>query len=359
MTSRQSDNLVERVHQAAAACLERDGCLGPLELLQEMRFLHPVHVEAWQKGNPYYTPLEPHIQCGAEKLQKTYRYFEEWVRQHSLVPIEAPYVRSSPRGPEPLQVTADTDPERERYFRTRYAPADLPEKKSQKLREKLARPADLVVFELVSPDSRCEECQAELHKGELLFLERGRPLCLTCADLDQLEFLPRGDTALTRRARKHSPLAAVVVRFSRARKRYERQGILVTPEALARAEAECTADAAERAERRRRDASRRLGEDREFVEALTGTIRTRYPGCPADEAGRIAEHTALRGSGRVGRSAAGRALEPRTVDLAVVAWVRHQHTDYDALLMQGTERLVARERIRAQIERVLSGWSAT
>ena len=52
-------------------------------------------------------------------------------------------------------------------------------------------------------------------------------LCLPCADLDHLVFLPSGDAALTRRAGKHSTLAAVVLKWSRARKRYERQGFLV------------------------------------------------------------------------------------------------------------------------------------
>jgi hypothetical protein len=50
--------------------------------------------------------------------------------------------------------------------------------------------------------------------------------------LGQLVYVPSGDAALTRRARMHSPLSAVVVRFSRARKRYERQGILVSEVAL-------------------------------------------------------------------------------------------------------------------------------
>jgi hypothetical protein len=150
----------------------------------------------------------------------------------------------------------------------------------------------------------------------------------------------------------------VVVRFSRSRNRYERQGLLVTPEALAQAEEECTADAAERALRRERDAERRLEGDRDFVAALTQAIQARYPRCPAEEAGRIARHTALRGSGRVGRSAAGRALEPTAIDLAVSAWIRHQHTPYDSLLMQGSDRLEARALIRPEIQRVLAEWSA-
>ena len=63
------------------------------------------------------------------------------------------------------------------------------------------------------------------------------------ADLDHLAFLAPGDTALTRRARKYSTLSAVVLKWSRARKRYERQGLLVEEAALQRADAECLNDA--------------------------------------------------------------------------------------------------------------------
>src|SRR5262249_15700093 len=160
------------------------------------------------------------------------------------------------------------------------------------------------------------------------------PLCLGCADLDHLIFLPAGDTALSRRARKLSRLAAVVVRFSRARKRYERQGLLVTPEALTEAEAACAADAPERAARRARAIVVREAEDREVVELMSRGIHERFPACPPDQTKRIAAHAALRGSGRVGRSAAGRALDPQALDLAVIAHIRHEHTNYDTLLMQ-------------------------
>jgi len=90
---------------------------------------------------------------------------------------------------------------------------------------------DLVVFSILR-DSQCVECGEALWKGDFLFMEQGRPLCLPCADLDHLVYLPSGDAALTRRAKKHSTLSAVVVRFSRARSRYERQGILVEESAL-------------------------------------------------------------------------------------------------------------------------------
>ncbi len=78
-------------------------------------------------------------------------------------------------------------------------------------------------------DWSCAECGGG---GNLLTMDDQGPLCLSCADLAHLAFLPSGDAALTRRARKASGLSAVVVRFSRARKRYERQGVLVEEEAL-------------------------------------------------------------------------------------------------------------------------------
>jgi hypothetical protein len=71
----------------------------------------------------------------------------------------------------------------------------------------------------------------------------------------------------------------------------------------------------------------------------------------------IADHTSLRGSGRVGRSAAGRSLDEKAITLAVMASVRHEDTEYDSLLMSGVPRDVARERIRADIERVLGAWA--
>jgi hypothetical protein len=187
-------------------------------------------------------------------------------------------------------------------------------------------------------------------------MEDPGPLCLDCADLGHLEFLPSGDAAMTRRAKKASRLSAVVVRWSRSRKRYERQGILAAPEAIERAEQECLSDAALRAHRRERAAARRADEDGRFAAELAAAIGAQFPGCPADRAETIARHAATRGSGRVGRSAAGRALDPDAVRLAVAASIRHRDTDYDELLMSGVDREMARERVFDGVEDVLNGW---
>jgi hypothetical protein len=185
------------------------------------------------------------------------------------------------------------------------------------------------------------------------------PMCLACAELDHLVFLPSGDAALTRRARRHSGLSAVVVRFSRSRGRYERQGVLVEQPALEQAEAECLADEPARARRRERDALKRASEDLELQTELAAAITSLYPGCPSQRAQAIARHAAIRGSGRVGRSAAGRALQHQALQLAVAASVRHQDTPYDALLMSGIDRTEARERVRDTVNSVLAAWQGS
>ncbi len=149
---------------------------------------------------------------------------------------------------------------------------------------------------------------------------------------------------------------AVVVRFDRRRGRYERQGVLVEEEALARAEARCLADAEARRRRRARDAGRRAVEDERFVADFAAEVRRLFPGCPGERARAIAAHAGARGSGRVGRSAAGRALSEEAVTSAVVASVRHMDTPYDRLIMSGVPRREARERIAEDVREVVRGW---
>jgi hypothetical protein len=214
-------------------------------------------------------------------------------------------------------------------------------------------PGELLVIEPLK-DFTCASCGDT--EGGLLTMDEAGPLCLACADLDHLVFLPRGDVALTRRSRKLSGLSAVVVRFSRARRRYERQGVLVEPEALDRAEEQCLADEEVRERRRERARVQRGEADVVFQAELAAEIRRLFPGCPADRAQAIAAHAGTRSSGRVGRSADGRALKEGAVTAAVVASVRHLDTRYDELLMSGVPRELAREQVRDDIDRVLAAW---
>jgi len=196
---------------------------------------------------------------------------------------------------------------------------------------------EIVVFDILTP-SACSDCGAELPKGSFLRMERDKPVCLDCADLGHLLFLPRGDVALTRR------------------RRYERQGLLVETAALERAQKECLSDEDQRRIARDRAAVSRERADAQYVAQFAGQIRSRYPGCPADEASAVAGHACEKYSGRVGRSAAAKRLDDEAVDLAVRTHVRHSHTDYDRLLSRGKDRGDARSSVAAAVELVLERW---
>ena len=217
------------------------------------------------------------------------------------------------------------------------------------------RSSDIVVFQILR-DSECAECGEWLGKGRLLRLENERPLCMSCADLAHLVFLPSGDAALTRRASKYSKLRAVLVRFSRNRKRYERQGILVEEAALRQAEQECLADADARSRARERRAERAAKLDEQYRTDFARHVRVHFPNCPEDEANAIAEHACLKYSGRVGRTAAAKEFAPEAIELAVRAHVRHTHTRYDELLANGWDRLDARAEVNTDVDHILDKW---
>jgi len=223
--------------------------------------------------------------------------------------------------------------------------------------QKNDKSGELTVF-ISSRDSKCDECGEELGKGAWITLQGAdrKAACLSCADLDHLVFLPSGDTALTRRSRKYSRLAAVVVKWSRARKRYERQGLLVEKESIEQAEKECKGDAGQRELRRAQAAMRRAELDEEYLGAFANRVRELFPGCPPGREKIIAEHACRKYSGRVGRSSAAKALDEDAVRLAVTAHIRHQETDYDELLLRGDDRMTAREQVRARITGVLRRW---
>src|SRR5258708_34085473 len=97
----------------------------------------------------------------------------------------------------------------------------LSERKRERLAEKANRAPELVVVKPLNSEWTCHRCGKT---GDLLMMENPGPACLACVGLDDLEFLPAGDALLTRRAKANSARSAVVVRFSRTRRRYERQG---------------------------------------------------------------------------------------------------------------------------------------
>ena len=214
---------------------------------------------------------------------------------------------------------------------------------------------ELVVFMIRSPSS-CHDCKCDLHPGSFLYKNGAQVFCLTCADMDHLEFLPSGDAAVTRRSRKYSYLSAVVVQWAHTRKRYERQGILVEASAIEKAEKECLSDQAYREIRRKKDEICREKMDQKYVMTFSENIRKLYPNAPKAIENQIAEHACEKYSGRVGRAAAAKELKAEMIHRAVQAHVRHCYTNYDDLLMQGFERFEARQTVRDKMQEILSKW---
>src|SRR5262245_59092193 len=220
------------------------------------------------------------------------------------------------------------------------------------------RTEELKVF-ISTRESACGECGENLgSKAWITLVEEKGALCLACADLDHLVFLPSGDAALTRRAKKHSTLSAVVLKWSRARNRYEGQGLLVEEQALEKAEEECLADGEVRERRREREGVRREELDRQYVERYAQRVRELFPACLKGRETAIAEHACRKYSGRVGRSASAKSLDEEAVRLAVIAHIRHRETDYDRLLARGYDRREARETVEGAVSQVLRVWDA-
>jgi hypothetical protein len=340
-----ASNLEQRVTQAAENAFAQQRFVSAIDVLLGLGWLAPTHVDGWRQGR--IESLEGVIQTNPNKVTGAMTAFQRWAQERGLSPSETDYVART-RDRRRLRFSVSGDETVERAYRTHWVTPDLP----QRAIERQSKPPELVVIRPIK-EWTCASCDGT---GDFLFMEDAGPLCLDCADLGHLEFLPAGDAALTRRAKKASGLSTVVVKWSRSRKRYERQGILAEPEAIEHAEQECLSDAEARARRRERDETRRADEDVRFQAEFAAAIRERFPSCPTSRAEAIARHAATRGSGRIGRSAAGRALDPDAVRLAVAASVRHVDTDYDELLMSGVDRETARQRVSDSVEAVLDAW---
>jgi hypothetical protein len=346
-TSQRS--LKSRVIAVAEETLARQGFVAPIDVCLGLGWLRDSNVDDWRHGRA--DDLEEFLPVHDDRLIDVHVYLHHWATRRGLQRTAAEYI-SATRARRELRFLRDGHPVEEAAWRARWVSPDLDHRQRERItRAQDSRP-DLVVISPVRSWT-CAQCQGT---GDLLIMDEPGPLCLACADLDHLVFLPAGDAALTRRAKKASRLSAVVVRWSQARKRYERQGVLVEEAALEQAEQQCLADEDARMRRRERDRERRAAADVELAADMANEIRRLFPHCPALRAEAIARHASLRGSGRVGRSAAGRSLDEEAITLAVVASVRHEDTDYDSLLMSGIGREDARDRIRPAVDRVLAVW---
>lgn len=226
-------------------------------------------------------------------------------------------------------------------------------KQTEKL-EKPEKPDTPVVFDIVRP-SVCSVCGDELGSGCMIMVRDGKAICAECGEFDHLRYLPSGNRAVTLRATKYSRAVLVVVRWSRSRKRYERQGILAEKEAIEQAQEECLTEKDLSRVREMSEAMARGYISQQYLDAFSAMLGERWPGCPAEDATFISEQATR---WRWARSEQVPEPTPELVDTAVLDRIRHRHTEYDRLIFGGMEREKARAQMAAEVEKIVQAWRA-
>jgi hypothetical protein len=232
MSRKNRPPLSDRVATAAEAALAAQHYLSPVDVFLGLGWLNPNTALYWQRGQ--IGCLEETLPNNQARVLEALELIEAWAAQRGLLPSETAYVAKTPQR-QALRFSRSGNPALERRYRAHWISPALSERQRDRLVEKASSPPELVVVIPLKDDWICHRCGAG---GDFLVMENPGPACLRCVGLDDLEFLGAGDALLTRRARAKSTRQAVVVRFSRTRKRYERQGVLLEPQALAAARRE-------------------------------------------------------------------------------------------------------------------------
>ena len=219
--------LAQRVVKAAEAALAARGYASAIDVLVGIGWLDGGKVEQWRRGQIDY--LERAVQGNLSRISEAMKLFRSWANERGLYASQTSYVARRP-GREILRFSRSGDPNIETLYRTHWVSRELSERKRERVAEKASRAPELVVVQPLNREWTCHRCGKT---GDLLMMENPGPACLGCVGLDDLTFLPAGDALLTRRTKANRKRYAVVVRFSRTRRRYERQGVLVEASALA------------------------------------------------------------------------------------------------------------------------------
>jgi hypothetical protein len=232
MSAKNRRTLAERVVGAAEAALAAQNYVSPIDVLTRIGWLDPGAVKRWRQGQIDH--LEDAIPTNSSRIAEAMNLLRSWAAAKGLVPDETHYASRAPQC-QALRFSKSGDPTIEAMYRTHWFSPELSKSKRERMVEKASRAPELVVVQSLNTAWTCHRCGST---GDLLVMENPGPACLRCAGLDELEFLPAGDALVTRRTKAKSARYAVVVRFSKTRGRYERQGLLVEPQALADAQRE-------------------------------------------------------------------------------------------------------------------------
>lgn len=204
----------------------------------------------------------------------------------------------------------------------------------------------------------CNRCFGVIPKGHQFVAEteKSRGTCFKCSVFRHYSLLPSGDAAMTRRSKKHSARCGVVQEWNQRRKRYERKGQYVEPNAILLAKAECEADQSKRDAKNIKAAVVREVKDKEYITEFSIAIRKRYPNCPLNREVKIAEHACEKHSGRVGRTADAKTFDSKMIDLAVEAHIRHAETNYDNEFSKGKRKKEIRSDLKFEIQKKMGQW---
>lgn len=227
MSRKNHGTLADRVIKAAETSLAAQDYVSTIDVLVGIGWLDPGAVKRWRQGQ--IDCLEGAVQTNLSRISEAMKLFRSWATGKGLFASETHYVARTPQR-QTLRFSRSGNPTIEQLYRTHWVSRELSERKRKRLAEKASRAPDLVVIQPLNREWICHRCGGT---GALLVMENPGPACLRCVGLDELEFLSAGDALLTRRAKARSARYAVVVRFSRSRRRYERRGLLVERQALA------------------------------------------------------------------------------------------------------------------------------
>jgi hypothetical protein len=226
MSRKNRTPLASRVIKAAEAALAAKGYVSSIDVLVGIGWLDAGAVERWRRGQ--IDCLERVVQTNLPRISEAMKLFRSWATERGLSASPTQYVTRTPRR-RTLRFSRSGAPTIEGLYRTHWVAGGTSARKRERLAEKLSRAPELVVVQPLNREWICHRCGGTDH---LLLMEDPGPACLRCVGLDDLEYLAAGDALLTRRAKAKSAQYAVVVRFCRSRRRCERQGLLVEPQAV-------------------------------------------------------------------------------------------------------------------------------
>lgn len=124
--------LEQRVARAAAALLERQQYVSPVDLLVGLGWLAPSQVEDWRRGRV--KCLERVVQANLHKLSTAMRHVRRWATDHGLEPSETVYVAHT-RDRRRLRFSVSGKPDIERAYSTHWVSPLLAEAKRRRLSE--------------------------------------------------------------------------------------------------------------------------------------------------------------------------------------------------------------------------------